>query len=538
MTDPTTEHSDYFGTVEVEYGASIVTASDGDLWPTAWADDGHLYSANGDGMGFSRDGFADIVVNRLYGDPETGITGERLASGREVSPIWGDDREVNCKPTGLVAVDGNGDGRDELYLAVQDLSSLGHQDAFNSAPAASIVRSDDYGRSWIPTASPMFDRNVFTTIMFLDFGQSNSNASVLGDDSPYVYAYGLDGNWRGSYNGAVDDPQSLYLARVPASEIQNRVRWEFFVGETDGLPTWSSDIAARVPVLQDLRRVYSETEGYGDGGQSVVSQGGVVYNSGLGMYIYTSWSEFTFQFYVSPTPWGRWELFHEQDFGPYPWDGPRSDHPFHGGYATTIPSKFISADGRAMWVQSNWFWNAGAYSGNSYSFSLRKMIVEPHSGAVASNEANANRNLALPAEGAIATVAHCRRGHVSVLNDAAATRSEDSWNGQSRKLDHWGYTWPRKYRMDTIVFTSGPLDYVSGWFDEEPRIQVRVGGRWFPASIRAVTPPYPQSADATGFQSFEFTFGPIDADGVRLAGRPVGPEAYTTVSELAVYFRG
>ncbi len=47
-----------------------------------------------------------------------------------------------------------------------------------------------------------------------------------------------------------------------------------------------------------------------------------------------------------------------------------------GGYATTIPSKFISADGKTMWVQSNLYIPCGAPVGN-YAFSLRKFVDVP-----------------------------------------------------------------------------------------------------------------------------------------------------------------
>ena len=35
---------------------SVMTASDGDLWPSAWGSDGALYAAAGDGTGFARHG--------------------------------------------------------------------------------------------------------------------------------------------------------------------------------------------------------------------------------------------------------------------------------------------------------------------------------------------------------------------------------------------------------------------------------------------------------------------------------------------------
>lgn len=529
----------HFATVQLEYGATITTRSDGDLWPTTWADDGYLYSANGDGAGFSDGSFEDIVVNRIEGTPETGLVGERLAAGRAVSPIWGDPDLVNSKPTGIVAVDGNGDGRDELYLAVQDLPGVRSPDAFNRAPTASIVRSTDYGRTWTATDEPMFTDHRFTTIMFLDFGRSNSGASVLGTDgADFAYAYGLDGNWRGSYNHAVSDPQDLYLARVPVGQIQVRGSWQFFSGtDASGEPLWHAELDRRVPVLTDRRRLYPETGEFGVGGQSVIGQGGVVFNAALGGYIFSSWSEFTFQFYVSETPWGPWSLFFEQDFGPFPWRGPRDASAKHGGYATTIPSKFISADGLEMWLQSNWFWRADAFTGNSYHFSLRRFRVALADDRPPLNEIDTVRNLALPDNGGVPIARSCRSGQLGVLNDGSSEHSEDSWTGSAVREDYWGITWARTLTFDTVVFTSGPRDYNSGWFARVPRIQTRVDGIWSDVTARA-TPEYPADPTATGYRTYTFNFAAVIADGVRVIGGPGGLDHYTTVSEIEVYHRG
>ena len=197
LVEPT---SQFFATADIPYRATVNIASNGDLWASCWANDGALYSTNGDGRGFSANpkDFADIVVNRITGTPPTGISGVRLSGGGQVAKIW-TAGNYNRKPTGMVAVDGNSDGRDELYLAVQDLAVT-----FDDAPAASVSVSTDFGRTWRTTTAPMFTDHVFTTIFFLDFGQSNRNASVLGPGgAAYVYAYGLDNNWRDSYSNTV-----------------------------------------------------------------------------------------------------------------------------------------------------------------------------------------------------------------------------------------------------------------------------------------------------------------------------------------------
>lgn len=336
-----------------------IGVSDGDLWPSCWADDDNLYSANGDGAGFGSDSH-DIALSRIEGGVDE-LDGTTLAGGDAIGQVWSGEGFTR-KPTGMACVDG------DLYLAVQDLRA-----DFNEAPAATIAVSHDKGTTWEwDTTAPMFADHVFTTIMFLDYGKDYADSP---DD--YVYAYGLDGNWRDSFDDSVPDPVDLYLARVPKSKILDRGAWEFFSG-TDAAPAWSSDIDERVAVLHDDRVQYpssaAATPGQtaGAANLSVISQGGVTFDKPLGLYLYTSWTELTFEFYASKTPWGPFELFLSRDFGPYPW----TDEAF-GGYGTTIPSKFISADGRSMWLQSNVCPCAPA-GVSSYWFGLRPLEIAPH----------------------------------------------------------------------------------------------------------------------------------------------------------------
>ncbi len=320
--------------------ADAVTAvgvSDGDLWPSCWSDDDALYAANGDGSGFGST-TSDIVMNRITGSPASNdLEGTGLASG--------DAR----KPTGMLCAGGT------LYLAVQDLRK-----DFNAAPSATIARSDNHGKTWHwHTAAPMFEHGVFTTIWFADFGRDAAHAP----DDGYAYAYGLDGNWRDSFDDSVPDPTELFLARVPLASVQDASTWEFFAGEPgDAEPTWTTDIAHKRPVLIDERRVHDV---------SVLSQGGVTFLPNAKRYLYTSWTEYTFEFYESPSPWGPWALLHSDDFGTYPWS-----EQSYGGYATTIPSKFVAADERTMWVQSNVCPCAPAGM-TSYWFGLRTLELTP-----------------------------------------------------------------------------------------------------------------------------------------------------------------
>ena len=357
----------------VDQANTVLTASDGDLWPAAWASDGSLYAAAGDGTGFARHGWSDILVNRIDGTPAAGLTGERLADGDAVAPIWEPGR-FNRKPTGMVCVDL--DGHDVLYLAVQDLRSGEGPDVFNEAPTATIVRSDDLGRTWYWPERPLFTGHVFTTVMFLDLGRANSG-------SPWVYAYGIDGNWRTSFRRSCPTRPRSSSAGCRRPGCRMARRWEFFAGfGDDGEPSWTADIGAKAPVLVDERRFYPDARRSARAAPDVtcIAQGGVVWNAGLGRYLYSTWSEYTFEFFEAPAPWGPWRLLHSHDFGHFPWHGPRSPLAKHGGYAPTMPSKFISEDGRDLWLQSNWFVPASSRGGRAYCFGLRRVRFDPGGG--------------------------------------------------------------------------------------------------------------------------------------------------------------
>ncbi|KAF0817530.1 MULTISPECIES: hypothetical protein [unclassified Cytobacillus] len=519
----TPEESTFFSTVSIEENSSYNTPSDGDLWPAAWSDDDMLYTANGDGKGFDLNApWSDIVVNQITaGHPSTkNITGKRLSSGDQVGTVWNDPYEYNRKPTGMISVDGN------LYLAVQDLNKGGGWRAFNDAPSATILKSADKGKTWTwDKEKPMFDDYVFTTIMFLDYGKDSENNS-----DGYVYAYGLDYNWRDSFIDTVEDPTNLYLARVPKTKIQDRSAWEFYAGDLNGNPKWKKNIKQRKPVLQDERRVYSNTlHATNPDNSTVLSQGSVVYNKPLNRYIYTSWTEFTFEFYESPTPYGPWKKFLSKDFGVYPW----FNH-HHGGYGVVMPSKYISDDGTEMWLNSNTFMGGV----QKYSLSFRKLKATPYKATEPANESSDN-NLALPANSSNVTPVSKYSAHNSnlrYLNDGNKNQSEDDWNGERKQEDWWGYTWSQAYNMNKVVYTTGNMFNDGGWFNDI-KVQVRQNFKWVDVNNLQGAPAYPNSKDAGKNQTYTFTFDKTWGDGVRIIGAPGGTAAFTSIGELEVYYK-
>ncbi|MFI6217774.1 hypothetical protein ACIBCD_37705 [Nocardia brasiliensis] len=532
----TSELSTFFATAMVGNAVEVDSESDGDLWVTCWADDDNLYSVNGDGSGFADGPRHDIVVNRISGDPKSGFTGEVLAVADEVGAIWGDPAHYNRKPTGIVCVDGR------LYLAIQDLR-LGPGDiAFNDAPDASVSWSDDHGRTWHKTQQPMFTGGVFTTVFFLDFGRDSGDAATaLGADAArYVYAYGLDGNWRGSFTATVADPFDLYLARAPKEAVEHRNRWEFFAGLDGDKPRWSKQLTDRRAVLRDTRRQYPTLRNYREWPHnlSVISQGGVVYVKPLKRYLYTSWTEYTYEFYEAPTPWGPWKLFLTKDFGGYPWfgRGPGCPGPKNGGYATTIPSKFIAADGTSMWVQSNW-WVGSAGGDTAYSFNLRKMTLLPYSAQAPANQPDPRDNLAYTGAAVTPIEKSAHFGHTEYYNDGDFTKSENSFDQENKDLDFWGFTWSKPYLMNQVVYTTGEMFDDGGWFAAGLRVQVRQDFRWIDVQNTKIEPRYPYTASTGAFTTYTFNFATTSGDGIRIIGKPGGTAYFTSIAELEVYYR-
>lgn len=127
-----------------------------------------------------------------------------------------------------------------------------------------------------------------------------------------------------------------------------------FRTDSQGNPTWNPNIASKPPLLYVDRLVYqniTQADGPDGGGPlTVISQGSIVYTPPLDRYIHSSWTKWTWEFYEAPRAVGPWNLCYRQGFGGYLWHGKGSDcaGSKNGGYATTIPSKFISSDGISM----------------------------------------------------------------------------------------------------------------------------------------------------------------------------------------------
>jgi hypothetical protein len=506
--------SSFFATVDVEERTTVPVLGDGDLWPSCWSDDDALYAANGDGWGMdlATRSWADLRVSRIDGVAPGPLVGTPLARGDQIGSIWSLENH-NRKPTGLVCVGGS------LYLAIQDLSL-----DFEAAPALTISRSDDKGRTWSwDRSAPMFGDSAFTTLMFLDFGRDNSGA--IGG---YVHAYGIDHNWR--FSERVPDPTMLHLGRVPADRVQDRAAWEFFTGvDLSGSAIWSRDIRMRQPVLEDRSLAFAKmAEGHPawPGPMTRVAQGGVFYNAPLKRYIYTSWTRFSWEFYEAPEPWGPWRHFYSKNFGVYPWTESK-----HGGYAPSASTKYLSPDGKTFYVQANTFLSGV----NRYGLALRKVRLEPFTPARPTN-ARQSTSLASPSSGTTIFSYSNHFGTPDILNDRVLIgQSEDSWNGEAKEQDFWGYTWPRPYNLNRIEYTTGQMSEDGGWFQEGLKVQVRQHGNWIDVQDMCSSPRY-LGLNVGDHATYVYTFDDTWGDGIRVFGRPAGKGHYTSIAELDVFY--
>src|ERR1700753_860611 len=80
QTVVTPPESKFFSTVGEERFSTYQMAGHGDLWPSCWAEDDHVYRANGDGTAFTGGTTVfDMAVSRISGMPPS-LTGTTVAT--------------------------------------------------------------------------------------------------------------------------------------------------------------------------------------------------------------------------------------------------------------------------------------------------------------------------------------------------------------------------------------------------------------------------------------------------------------------------
>jgi hypothetical protein len=309
--------------------------SRGDVWTTTWADDHQLYSVSDDTTGFDNACSSNLAVHSIVGETPPNLRGKtvnpmkQFGAWAEVNPGDG----ASWKASGLVSVDG------VLYLSISRHHYPDERKPFahfiQETWDASIIKSTDHGRNWSATpeiGKAMFPGRLFSNPFFVQHGKDGSGRTNNGGE--YIYATSSDGVWNNGSEMILGRVRRDQIARLDARD------WEFCHGfDEQQQPIW---------------RARHDTALYTFHASGRASMTGIHYLEPLDIYIMPQWSydyskmapadpgsrwKFTrFDFYQARAPWGPWSLFHHQDYDA------------EGFYNPGIPAKFISEDGRKLWI--------------------------------------------------------------------------------------------------------------------------------------------------------------------------------------------
>ena len=327
---------------------------DGDMWPLTWAADDNNYAGAGDNMG------SPMNFWKVSGHPGQHHSWSVSMFNIDNLPI---DPAVYCqrphvhptagvKPAGLLSLEGT------IYFAVE-LHNYGEDPDFRRQQniSAWIITTKDYGKTWNRDATPLdFFTGRLSSPHFLQFGKDYQGAR-----DEYVYAHFPVGDNGGSY---WENGDGILLGRVPMEQILTRGAWEFCTGVDAGNhPSWSTDDSLAQPVFHYFH---------------MTGENHLVYNPGLKRYImgnysfidadgnprpyHQAWPESAkrsqLTLFEAPEPWGHWSLFYRDD-----------DWGRFGGYQPNFPTRWMSEDGRTMWMVSS-----GSYE--DYNFTIQKLTLE------------------------------------------------------------------------------------------------------------------------------------------------------------------
>lgn len=313
-----------------------------DTWYPSWAADGHLYSpwtdGNVHGLGASSGGEGATTGHAtiLGQDPMSLVVTNQGIFKSSPHPYEG------RYPCGTLMHEG------VWYYGTYCLHPSGRVDRdgvpYNwpwMGPFVGFRWSTDFGRTWTQTprtpAMPLFGEHALGgepvkigAPHFVDFGQAMEHSP---DGKAYLVAQGAsDGEGRRfAYNSWITADQVHLIRVVPSVETMNdAAQYEFFAGLTDeGDGVWTRDFRRIKPIAEWRDRMGCVT---------------MTYNAPLKKYLLcvtdggNTVSRYHTYLLESDRIAGPWKLAaYLENFG-------------EQAYFVNIPSKFIGADGRTLWL--------------------------------------------------------------------------------------------------------------------------------------------------------------------------------------------
>ncbi len=273
--------------VSFDWSTHTRAAPGSDNWPVTWADDGHQYTAWGDGGGFggtNSQGRVSLGVARIEG-PWDDHQGHNVWGGHEADH----PATFEGKSYGIVCIDG--------VLTMWVGMFAPRNDPFKEVRLAT---SADHGATWTLADWSFTKRDGVMMPTICQFGRNYAGAR-----DAYVYHYLI--HYQGEEGPddypdkvpwlVVQRPGRIDLARVPHRDMRNRSTWEFFERLDDqGKPVWTRELSHRRPVFRDDNGV----------GWCI----SVSYNAGLERYLLCSEHTETHRgklgIFDAPEPWGPW----------------------------------------------------------------------------------------------------------------------------------------------------------------------------------------------------------------------------------------
>jgi hypothetical protein len=320
----------------------------GDTFYPSWGDDDLMYSPFTDGGCWRLDGSID---NCWSGNTEYAVTGQAVLEGDD--PLTLVVYSLGTKPGSAAPYFGRYPCASLMYNGVWYYGTYGlgpketqygdnHFNSFWIGPFVGFHVSTDRGRTWKDSPHPA-GKSIFGesgingypvkigSPHFVDFGK---NMQYSPDGKAYMVAHGAD----------IDDPKprlwnsswingdNVYLLRVtPSIENMNDAsQWEFYGGKDgQGNALWTNDFSKIKPLLE-----WNNNMGCVN----------VTYNAPLKKYIMSvtdggnTVAKMNTYFLESESLTGEWKLItYLKDFG-------------EQAYFVNFPSKFISKDGKTMWM--------------------------------------------------------------------------------------------------------------------------------------------------------------------------------------------
>lgn len=374
---------------DIRFTGRYANYTNGDTWYPTWAEDDNLYSPWTDGYILTgnesaylpfTDAHPDYPCNsldfmgrsaataqaKISGNDPLNLTIENLKPRIEASPAPYGGRY----PCGSLIQNG------VWYYGTYCLTNNPTNNCdgvgwTEFGPFVGFRVSTDYGKTWTETpctpSTPLFGENPDVAKVkigaphFVDFGKNMEHSP---DGYAYLVAHGAT-NPASCNNWIQGDHVYLIRVKPTIENINNKSAYEFFAGrDRKGKAIWTNDFGQIKPLL--------EWEGY----LGCVT---VTYNPGLKKYLMCisrgrknyMWKEhwvdnrYDTMILEADNLAGDWKLVKYLDrFGPV-------------AYFVNIPSKFISPDGKKMWLSysANWMDKnmKGNPQGSYYSLSLHEI---------------------------------------------------------------------------------------------------------------------------------------------------------------------